>query len=322
MRSDPTVDGMEADRSGMAHIDANGITIEYDTLGPTSGEPLLLIAGLGMQLIRWSGPFRELLVGRGFRVIRFDNRDAGLSTHFNGAPVADLEEVAAARFRGERPDVPYDLDDMARDTVGLLDALGIERAHIVGASMGGMIAQLVAADHAHRVHSLTLIMSTTGNPDLPPATPEAMAALMGRPPHPSDEEAYLAHAARAVRAIGSPAYPAVEAELRARLLEAVRRNYDPAGSGRQMAAVAATGDRRERLRRITAPTLVVHGADDPLIRIEAAYDTAAHIAGAELMVIPGMGHDLPPALHPRIVAAIAAVAAQARSAPDLGGGMR
>lgn len=303
----------------MTQIEANGITIEYDTLGPASGEPLLLIAGLGMQMVRWSGPFRQLLVDCGFQVIRFDNRDVGLSTHFDRVAVPDLMEVAAARSRGAQPDVPYDLDDMARDAVGLLDALGIARAHVVGASMGGMIAQIVAADHGPRVRSLTLIMSTTGGPNLPPATPEAMAALMSRPPHPSDEEAYLAHAMGAARVIGSPAYPADEADLRTRLLEAVRRNYDPAGSGRQLAAVAATGDRRERLRRITAPTLVVHGADDPLIPVEAGRDTAAHIAGAELMVIPGMGHDLPPALQPRIVAAIAAVAARERLAGTTAG---
>jgi pimeloyl-ACP methyl ester carboxylesterase len=296
----------------MTQIHANGIAIEYDAPGPAAGEPLLLIAGLGMQLVRWSASFRELLAARGFRVIRFDNRDAGLSTHFDDVPVPNLQEVAAARFRGMRPDVPYDLDDMAGDAVSLLDALGIEKAHIVGASMGGMIAQLVAAEHGHRTASLTLMMSTTGNPALPPATPEAMTALMSRPPHPSDEEAYLIHAMQAARAIGSPAYAADEAELRARLLEAVRRNYDPAGSGRQVAAVAATGDRRERLHRISAPTLILHGSDDPLIRVEAAHDLAAHIAGAELMVIPGMGHDLPTALHPRIVAAIAALAERAR----------
>jgi pimeloyl-ACP methyl ester carboxylesterase len=303
----------------MTQIEANGITIEYDILGPADGEPLLLVAGLGMQMIRWSRPFRELLVNRGFRVIRFDNRDAGLSTHFDHAAVPDLMEVAAARARDAKPDVPYDLDDMARDAVGLLDALAIERAHVVGASMGGMIAQVVAADDAHRVASLTLIMSTTGNPELPPATPEAMAALMSRPPHPSDEEAYLAHMMRTVRTIGSPAYPADEADLRARLVEAVRRNYDPAGYGRQIAAVAATGDRRARLGRISAPTLVVHGADDPLIPVEAGRDIAAHIAGAELVVIPGMGHDLPPALHERIVAAVATVAARAQLAPTASG---
>src|SRR5579871_3177937 len=160
-----TGDGRRGNR--MTQIQANGITIEYDTLGPASGEPLLLIAGLGMQMVRWSPSFRELLAERGFRVIRFDNRDVGLSTHVDGAPVPNLQDVAAARFRGVPPDVPYDLDDMARDAVGLLDALGIERAHIVGASMGGMIAQLVAAEHPHRTRSLTLLMSTTGNPALP-----------------------------------------------------------------------------------------------------------------------------------------------------------
>lgn len=296
----------------MAQVRANGMVVEYDTLGPGSNEPLLLIAGLGTQMIRWDDTFRQRLVDRGFQVIRFDNRDVGLSTHLGDQPVPDIQEVAAARRRGETPDVPYTLDDMALDATGLLDALGIERAHVVGASMGGMIAQLVAADHPHRTRSLTSIMSTSGNPAVPAATPEAMAALTSPAPHPTDEEAYLAHAVRAARAIGSPAYPTAESELRQRFLAAVRRSYDPAGVGRQFAAIAAAEDRRERLRRVAAPAVVVHGADDPLVHVDGGRDTAAQIAHAELIVIPGMGHDLPAALYDQFAQAIAGVAARAR----------
>ncbi len=296
----------------MAQIQANGITLEYDTLGSKADEPLLLIAGLGMQMVRWTEDFRRRLADRGFYVIRYDNRDVGLSTHFNDAPVPNFAEVAATRNQGLKPDVPYTLDDMAADAAGLLDALGIERAHIVGASMGGMIAQLVAAEHPSHTLSLTSIMSTTGNPALPPATAAAMESLTSRPPHPSDEEAYLNHAVRSARVIGSPAYPTEEAALRAGILEAVRRSYDPAGFGRQMAAITATGDRRERLAKITAPTVVVHGAEDPLVPLEGGRDTAANIKGAELVIIPGMGHDLPVALYDAIGDAVSRVAERAR----------
>jgi pimeloyl-ACP methyl ester carboxylesterase len=297
----------------MAEIQANGITITYDEFGAKDAAPLLLIMGLGAQMTRWPPAFCEALAARGFRVIRFDNRDIGLSTHFVEAGIPDLAAVAAAAREGKPAPVPYDLSDMAADAAGLLDALGIARAHIVGASMGGMIAQLVAAEHPDKTLSLTSIMSNTGNPETPRATPEAMAVLTNRPPHPSDEEAYLKHTVASARVTGSPAYPADEAVLRANALADVKRCYEPTGFARQMAAVTASGDRRAKLKTITAPTVVVHGEADPLVPVEGGRDTAANIPGAELVVIPGMGHDLPPALYGTLIDAIAKVAERSKT---------
>jgi pimeloyl-ACP methyl ester carboxylesterase len=297
----------------MPKVEANGIAIAYDSFGSREAEPILLISGLGVQMIRWTASFCEMLAAQGYRVIRLDNRDVGLSTHFNDAPVPQLAAVASAAPRGERPEVPYTLYDMANDAVGLLDTLEIERAHIVGRSMGGMIAQLVASEHPHRTLSLTSIMSSTGNPGLPPATPEAMAALTRRAPHPlEDEEGFLAHSIALSRVIGSPGYPFDEAAQRAQALAEVKRAYNPAGFGRQIAAIAATGDRRKRLNTIVAPTLVVHGAADNLVPVAAGRDTAANIKGAELTVIEGMGHDLPPELYETLAQAIAGNARRAR----------
>lgn len=292
----------------MPKAETNGIAIEYDSFGSENAEPILLIAGLGVQMIRWTVPFCETLAAHGYRVIRFDNRDAGLSTHFDNSPVPDLAAVARAVALGERPDVPYTLYDMADDAVGLLDAIGIERAQIVGRSMGGMIAQLVASEHPDRTLSLTSIMSSTGNPSLPPATPEAMAVLTKPRPHPLvDEEGFLAHSVALFRVIGSPGFPFDEAAQRSLALAEAKRAYDPAGFGRQIAAIAAivaTGDRRARLNTIVAPSLVVHGADDPLMPVAGGEDTAANIKGAELKVIEGMGHDLPPELYNTVARAI------------------
>lgn len=297
----------------MPRIEANGIVLEHDSFGSEDAEPLLLISGLGVQMIRWTAPFCEMLAAQGYRVIRFDNRDVGLSTHFNHASVPDLAALAQALGRGERPNVRYTLFDMVDDAVGLLDALKIERAHIVGRSMGGMIAQLVAAEHPHRTLSLTSIMSSTGNPGLPPPTPQAMAMLTRRAPHPlEDEEGFLAHSIVFSRTIGSPGYPFDEAVQRAQSLAEVKRAYNPAGFGRQIAAMAATGDLRVRLKTIAVPTLVVHGANDPLMPVAGGRDTAANINGAELKVIDGMGHDLPPELYEDITSAIAGNARRAR----------
>jgi len=219
----------------------------------------------------------------------------------------------AARMRGETPDVPYTLYDMADDAAAVLDALEIERAHIVGASMGGMIAQLVASEHPHRTLTLTSIMSNTGNPELPPATPEAMEVLTIRPPSPfEDEEGFLAHSVRSARVIGSPGFPFDEAAQREQSLASAKRAYNPAGFGRQIAAITATGDRRERLATITAPTLVIHGAADPLVPLAGGHDTVANIKGARIEVIEGMGHDIPPELYETIAGAIAAHAKAAR----------
>lgn len=295
----------------MPQAQINGISIEYDVQGPPDGEPVLLIMGLGSQLIRWAPLFMEKLTARGIRAIRFDNRDVGLSQKFSGLPnVFDVAERAA---KGETPDIPYTLDDMAADAVGLLDHFGVQRAHVVGVSMGGMIGQLVTADYPERVLSFTSIMSTTGNPALPQSTPEAQAVLFTPAPnYKTDEEAFLVHSVRAARAIGSPGYPIDEQFLRERALAAVKRAYDPAGVMRQLAAVTANGDRRAKLAKITAPVLVMHGEDDPLIRVEGGRDTAASTPGAELEIIAGMGHDIPPALYDRFVDGICRNMARAK----------
>lgn len=295
----------------MPQVSANGIRLEYESFGLDSGPVVLLIMGLGAQLTRWPVLFCEKLMARGFRVIRFDNRDIGLSSRLDGVPVPDLRMIVAARMTGLPVNVPYTLHDMAADTIGLLDALHIEQAHVVGASMGGMIAQLVAADYPQRVLSLTSIMSTTGNPALPPPTPAAAAVLLARAPNPANRDAYLAHGLNTLRTIGSPGYPFDEVAASERILNEATRSYNPAGFGRQFAAVTATGDRREKIRRIKAPTVVVHGADDPLVPLAAGRDTAQNIANAELRVISGMGHDFPPQLYDTIVDAIDSAAQRA-----------
>ena len=296
----------------MAQATANGIDLEYERFGPAAAEPVLLIMGLGAQLTLWPVELCEALVARGFHVIRFDNRDVGLSTKFDAAGVPDLPAVLGAMMAGQAPQVPYRLDDMAADAVGLLDALGIDAAHIVGASMGGMIAQLVAAGFPERTRSLTSIMSTTGNPMLPPATPEAIGVLMSRPQG-GDVDSLVDFGVKAARVIGSPGYPAEEGALRARIRRDVARSVYPAGFARQMAAIYASGDRRARLAQVTAPTVVIHGTADPLVPVEGGRDTAASIAGAELIEIDGMGHDLPLPLVDRIADAIAGAARRARA---------
>ena len=295
----------------MPQIKANGISIEYASYGPRDGETILLIMGLGAQMTRWPLALIEMFNARGFGVVTFDNRDVGLSHKFDEAGPADIAAIMAQRAAGKTPAAAYTLDDMAKDAAGVLDALDIERAHIVGASMGGMIAQMVAANHAHKTLSLTSIMSSTGNPGLPPAKPEAMAILMTRPVS-DDVEILASQSVKSQKIIGSPAYPANDGEIRARFLADYRRAYYPVGVTRQMAAVMASGDRRNALRRIGVPTMVVHGTADPLVPIEGGRDTAAVIAGAELREIPGMGHDLPAALIPTIVDAVETVARKAR----------
>lgn len=301
-------------KSVMPKAHVNGISIEHDSFGSEDAEPILLISGLGVQMIRWTAPFCEKLAAQGFHVIRFDNRDVGLSTHFADSPVPDLAAVAGALARGERPDVPYTLDDMADDAVALLDALGIKRAHIVGRSMGGMIAQIVASEHPERTLTLTSIMSSSGNPGLPPSSPEAMAMLTQRAPNPSlDEKGFLDHSVRAARILGSPAFPFDEVAQRAQALSEAKRAYDPAGFGRQIAAIVAQGDRRARLNTIAVPALVLHGAADPLIPLAGGEDTAANIKHAELSVIEGMGHEIPPGLYETVALAIAGNALRAHS---------
>jgi pimeloyl-ACP methyl ester carboxylesterase len=285
----------------MARAKANGIELEYEVTGPADGEPLLLIMGLGAQLTRWPTAFVDKLAARGLRVIRFDNRDVGLSSKLDAAGLPDFPAMFKALGEGRKPDVPYLLDDMAADAVGLLDALGIGRAHIVGASLGGMLAQLVAADYPDRTLSLTSIMSTTGNRELPPASPAAMAVLNDRGPDPlADLEGYLDHAVKGAVVVGSPGYPPDAAETRQRIRNDFERSYSPAGFQRQYAAAAASPDRRAKLATIKAPSVVIHGAADPLVPLTGGQDTAANIPGAELIVIEGMGHDFPPPLFDAI----------------------
>lgn len=296
----------------MAQARVNGISLEYEVHGAEDGAPLLLIMGLGAQMTRWPAGLYEKLVARGFRVIRFDNRDVGLSQKFTGAPT--IESVISARVQGQKPDIPYTLDDMAADAVGLLDHLEIERAHVVGASMGGMIGQLVASDYADRVLSFTAVFTSTGNPTLPPSKPEAMAVLTTRAPDPNkDIEAYVAHMMRGARTIGSPAYPFEDHLLRERVLTDVRRAYEPLGVARQLAAVMANGDRRPKLANIKAPVVVLHGDADPLVPVEGGKDLAASVPGAELRIVEGMGHDLPPALYDTVVDAIVRAAERSRT---------
>ncbi len=299
----------------MPQAQVNGITLEYEIQGPPDGETLLLIMGLGCHLTRWTQAFLDKLIARGFRIVRYDNRDIGLSTHMTEAGMPDLAELFAAQAQGRRPAAPYDLTDMARDAIGLMGALGIARAHLVGVSMGGMIAQLVAAMAPEKVASLTSIMSTTGNPAVPPPAPEAVAMLIGPSPSPRDREAYAEHGVKTWRILCGPHYPPNEDEVRARVLAAADRCYDPAGYLRQVFAINASGDRRDFVRRITAPTLVVHGDADPLVDIAGGRDTAACIEGAEFLLLPGMGHDLAPPLYDTIVEAIARTVARAQTVP-------
>ncbi|QGN54759.1 alpha/beta fold hydrolase [Novosphingobium sp. Gsoil 351] len=283
----------------------NGITLEYETHGDSANPALLLIMGLGAQLTLWPIELVDALVERGLYVIRHDNRDIGLSTKFTEAGVPDIPGVVMALMTGKKPAVPYTLSEMAGDAVAVLDAVGVAKAHIVGASMGGMIAQLVAVEHPERVLSLTSIMSSTGNPMLPPAKPEAMAALTAPIAPDADKAAILERGGMISRAIGSPGYPADPARIAANVTRDYDRSFHPSGAMRQMAAIVADGDRRARLKGVTAPTLVIHGADDPLVPVEGGRDTVAAIAGARIVEIPGMGHDLPLALVETIADAIA-----------------
>lgn len=295
---------------------SNGIELAWDSFGDTGNETILLISGLGTQMIRWTTHFCEDLAATGYRVIRFDNRDTGCSTHFSASPPPDFGALASELMAGRRPQVPYTLDDMARDAIGLLDTLGIARVHVVGRSMGGMIAQILASDHADRVLSLTSIMSSTGNPALPQAAPDVMAMMMRPVPHPAlDQEGFLAVRLAFARRIAGKGYPFNEETHRALLLEEVHRNYDPAGVARQIAGVAVTGDRRLRLAKITAPTLVIHGTDDPLIPSACGQDTALSIPGAIYLPIEGMGHDLPRELERTMIDAIGSVVKQAPAGP-------
>ncbi len=267
--------------------------------GSAEAEVILLVMGLGAQLTLWPDEFVDALVGEGFRVIRYDNRDIGLSQKMEGARAPTLAVQVLRKRIGFPAKVPYTLKDMADDGIGLLDALGIARAHVVGASMGGMIVQLMAIHHPDRLASLTSIMSTTGNGKLPQAEKRAMEALIA-PLKGMDEETIVAHGLNVARNIGSPGFPFDPEQQRERVLKNIRRSVYPAGLPRQLAAIIDDGCRRSRLANVRVPTLVLHGEDDPLVKLEAGEDTAKHISGARLVTIPGWGHDIPLPLIPRV----------------------
>jgi len=292
-------------------ISANGIALEVEDHGPTNGEPLLLVMGLGMQLVAWHPDFVAMLVARGFRVIRFDNRDIGLSQRFDHLGVPNLAIDSLKYAVGLKVSAPYTVATMADDTAGLLDALGIPAAHICGASMGGMIAQQLAVRHPTRVKSLTLIMTSSGSRRLPGPSLKVRSALISRPQDPKNLQSVVEHYVKLYKLIGSPGYPTDDADLHERLGQSVRRSHRPQGTARQMVAIAADGNRTPLLGQIKVPTQVIHGRDDPLVPVAAGHDLAARIAGAELDVIAGMGHDLPAPLWPRFVAGIGGAAGRA-----------
>jgi len=289
---------------------ANGLSITYEDKGPRDAPVILLVMGLGGQLTLWPDEFVDALNVHGFRTIRYDNRDVGLSTRFEAAGVPNLKWMFVKAALGLPVRPAYTLADMAADAVALLDGLGVQRAHIVGASMGGMIAQHIAARYPARVLSLTSIMSTTGNRRLPRARKEAMRVLVNRPMG-GDPEEMIAYSVRAAQVIGSPGYPPDEARLQRQVRADYERGFYPQGVARQMAAIIADGDRRPMLRTIRTPTLVIHGEDDPLVPLAGGRDTAASIAGSRLMTVPGMGHDLPLALVDTLTDAIAKHAKEA-----------
>ena len=286
-------------------VAANGLSIEVDDQGPAAGVPLLMIMGLGMQLTAWPEGLVRLLVARGFRVIRIDNRDAGLSQGFEAAGTPNLAWATLRYMLHLQVAAPYSLADMAGDAFGVLDVLNIERAHVCGASMGGMIAQHMAAARPERVARLTLMMTSSGSRRLPQPSLSLRAALIGqraRSARGIDSE--VERLMQLFTLIGSPAFRPDPAEFKARLTASVRRAWRPDGIARQMLAIAADGDRTPLLAQISAPTQIVHGADDPLVPPAAAYDLHAHIAASTLEIVGGMGHDLPAELWPRLAAAI------------------
>ncbi len=288
-------------------VESNGVRIAYETFGDRGGEPLLLVHGLGTQMLAWHDDLCAELAERGFLVVRFDNRDVGLSTHLHDAPQPDL----MAALMGDTSSAAYRLEDMADDAAGLLDALDLPAAHAVGVSMGGMIAQTLAIRHPERVLTLTSVMSTP-SPEIGAPTEAAVAVLMA-PPATSRDEA-VQRALASYRVLGSPGYRLDEEWLADVAGRAYDRGYDPVGVTRQLLAIHASGDRTEGLRRLQVPTLVVHGEDDQLVQVVGGRATAAAVPGAQLLVIPGMGHNLPRELWPRILDAISDLAEQRAAA--------
>ena len=285
-------------------IKANGIDIEVEDTGPgVAGEQrpaVLLIMGLGMQLIAWPPELVQALVDAGYRVIRFDNRDIGLSQHFDRLGKPNMLWQGLKHKLGLTPRAPYSLTDMARDAIGVLDALHIDKAHVVGVSMGGMIAQRVAIAAPERVLSLTSVMSSSGAAGLPQARPEVMRALLGRPASNAPNDV-IDHYVRLFKVIGSPGFPMTDAQMRERVLVGIQRNFHPVGTLRQMLAVVADVTRAGELARVQSPTLVLHGKADPLVPYPCGEDTARRIRGAKIVGVEGMGHDLPPGVVERLL---------------------
>jgi pimeloyl-ACP methyl ester carboxylesterase len=285
----------------MPKVKINEVEIEYDTIGDPTSKPILLIAGLGSQLIAWSDEICENLANNGFFVIRFDNRDVGLSTKFEEAGIPDFMEINAAYARGELPKVPYTLEDMVDDAIGVIDALNIDKAHICGASMGGMIAQILAYKHPARVLSLTVIISTTGNPQLPQGKPEVMTQFFA--PVPSEREAYIEETVKRDHLIHG-SFPYDENQGRDYRTKEYDRSYYPEGATRQLAAMAVPGNIKPYISAIQVPTLVIHGREDPFNSFEAGKEIASTIPGAELLIIDGMGHSFPREVMPQVIDAI------------------
>ncbi len=291
----------------MPKAKANGLELEYESFGDPSNPTVLLVMGLGMQLTSWPDPLVEDLVGRGYHVVRYDNRDIGLSTGFDHMAIPNLRKVVLLNLLGFKPRVPYRLEDMADDAVGLMDALAIEKVHLVGVSMGGMISQLVAGHYPERVLSLTSIMSTTGNRRLPRATQQAIDALMTPRPDPSNGQAVVDREVNILNVFQGSVHTNDPARLRALAERNYQRSYRPLGATRHLVAAAAAKDRRKLLNTVKAPAMVIHGEEDPLIRVECGVDTAKHLPNAELRVIEGMGHGMPLTVLPIIAEGIDAV---------------
>jgi len=288
---------------------ANGIELTYDTFGEATAPPMVLIMGLASQMIAWDEEFCAALAVRGFRVIRFDNRDIGLSTRLEHLGVPNVAQLLLAHLAGQPTKAAYTLSDMARDVVGLLDALGIDAAHVVGASMGGAIAQTMAIEHPQRMLSLCSIMATSGDPSLPPPTPEALQLLMT--PMPTDRAGYYRRYVQTANVLRGPGFPLDEARDLDRAAQNFARGLYPAGVARQMVAIMASGSRKAALARARVPTLVIHGDADPLVPVECGIDVADTVPGARCLIIEGMGHALPISMWPRIIEAIATHAEEA-----------
>jgi pimeloyl-ACP methyl ester carboxylesterase len=285
----------------------NGIELAYETFGDPADETILLIMGLGVQMLGWDEEFCRMLAGRGYRVVRFDNRDVGHSSKIEGGPRPDVMAAVA----GDGSSASYLLDDMADDCAGLLDELGMDAAHVVGASQGGMIAQTVAIRHPPRVLSLVSIMSTTGERTVGQPHPEAIPALLTRPP--AGRDGFIDFVVGAWKVIGSPGFPADESALRARAGASYDRGIFPDGTARQLVAIIASGDRTEALQQLDVPATVIHGTGDILVDVSGGRATAAAIPGARLELVEGMGHDLPRQLWPRLVDLIVEAAERARA---------